>query len=264
MPKMQRVDVSTDEDYFMLDDVDISDETELRRVEAEVLGLVGTPGKGLRLSVLSDEQWRTVLVSWLPPAKRKAAKLYMHVLRDPRDHQHLVVSPSCVQGINEHAVNIYEELIYGLLRCIPTNLEKGALLAGVDDIVARICGERLGVKLYARHAPFEADLVRGLSQVLVAEYAHTEQEWVLLLRRSPERFFLALRKTRFAGELLRLARHETVLAETFAASGNVRETLCDLIRAARRPDDPVLGVTARALRERLESVSRTKNTSEEQ
>ena len=88
---------STDDDFFIVDDIDLSDESELRRIVAEVETLVGVPGKGLTVSVLSAEQWQTVLNRWLPPLHRRGAAYHTHAMRDPRDPQHLVISPSGVR-----------------------------------------------------------------------------------------------------------------------------------------------------------------------
>jgi hypothetical protein len=244
---------ASDDDFFMIDDIDLSDESELRHVVAEVESLVGVPGKGLRLSILTFEQWSTAVTRWLPPARRQMALLHMHALRDPREPQHLVVSPSCVKGINEQQVNIYEELIYWLLRCLPTPLEKGVLRSGDDDLVARICGERLSVALFARHSPLEADLVRALVAVLVAEHDHAEDDWALLLRRDPDRFFLALRKTRFMSLWLACAKGSEEISAQVAGADDPRAALISLLREAQSTKSPFARLTEEALTRALEA-----------
>jgi len=245
-----------DDGFFMIDDIDLSDESELRHVVAEVESLVGVPGKGLRISILSAEQWSTVLTRWLPPARRQAAMLHMHALRDPADHQHLVVSPSCVRGINERQANIYEELIYWVLRCLPTSLPKGILHTGSNDLLARLCGDRMNMKLYARHNPIEVDLVRGLVAVLRTEHDHSEDDWVLLLRRDPERFFLALRKTKFATEWLAFVRRNDELSECLTSADNARVALIELLAEAQTVKTPFIKLTEESLKHYLGNHAR--------
>ena len=126
---------------------------------------------------------------------------------------------------------MYEELIYWLLRCLPTPLPKGPLRAGTEDVVAGLCGRRVKVELYARHAPREAALVRSLIAVLVSEFQHTEDDWALLLRRSPDRFFLALRKSRFCHYWLAYIKRDNQLNAILSETSDKRGTLLDMLRS---------------------------------
>lgn len=192
-------DEEVEDDFLIVDDTDFTDESELRRVVAEVESLVGgRGGRGVRVSVLTAEQWKTVIARALPPAMRRSkAHMYLHTLRDPRDERHLLVSPSAVQAINEGQPSMYEDVIYAALRCLPSELCP-LLRRGVDDLIAGELGERLDLKLYTRHHPREAALVRNLLFVLVEQFNYTSLEWALQLRRQPRRCLLAVRKTRFA------------------------------------------------------------------
>lgn len=192
-------DEEVEDDFLIVDDTDFTDESELRRVVAEVESLVGgRGGRGLRVSVLTAEQWKTVVARALPPAMRRSkAHMYLHTLRDPRDERHLLVSPSAVQAINEGQPSMYEDVIYAALRCLPSELSP-LLRRGVDDLIAGELGRRLELKLFTRHHPREAALVRNLLFVLVEQFHYTPIEWALQLRRQPRRCLLAVRKTRFA------------------------------------------------------------------
>jgi len=236
------------DDFVIVDDIDLFDETELRQMVAEVEALAGTPTKRIRVSILTADQWDTVLNRWLPAAQRRAVAQHTHALRDPTDPQHLVVSPSGIRGINERQTNIYEEFIYWLLRCLPTPLEKGALRSGVDDLVARLAGEKIGVEIYARHAPHESALVRGLAAVNVKEHGHTEADWVLLLRRYPERFFLALRKTSFMPVWLAEAKKNPGLVSQLEGAENKRAALIEMLKAEGvTASSPIFKVTESTL-----------------
>jgi len=192
-------DGEAEEDFVIVDDLDFTDESELRRVVGEVEAIAGNPhGRGLRVSVLTAEQWKTVVAQVLPPAMRRAkAHLYLHTLRDPKDAQHLLVSPSAVQAINEGQASMYEDVIYAALRCLPSELAP-LLRRGVDDLIAREIGERINVQLYTRHHPRERRLVSALLAALYSHFGYTELEWALQLRRQPKRCLLALRRTPFA------------------------------------------------------------------
>lgn len=239
---------TVEDDFLITEDIDLSDESELRRIVAEVETLVNASGKGLSVSVLTTEQWQTVIRRWLPPAAQRGAAEHTHALRDPKDHQHLAVSPSGVRGINEHQPNMCQEIVYWLLRCLPTALGKGPLRAGVEDIVAGLCGRKIGVELYTRHAPQEAALVRGLIAVIIDEFGHSESEWVLLLRRHPDRFFLALRKTKFCHYWLACVKRDPQLAAAISDEADKRGALIDMLRSEDATmKSPFMRVTAEAL-----------------
>jgi hypothetical protein len=182
------------EDFLVVEELDLGDESELRRVVAEVEALVDAPGRGLRVSVLTAEQWKTVIVRFLSPSLRRGAERYVHALRDPGDPRHLLVSPSAVRGINEGARTMYQEVVFALLRALPSEVA-GPLRRGLDDIIAEACAERIGVELFARNYPRESDVVRCLLDLLVSEFGYSESEWALELRRNSKRVLMALRKT---------------------------------------------------------------------
>jgi len=185
------------DDLLVIEDIDIGDEAELRQVIAEVEALVGAPGKGLRVSVLTAEQWETVLQRRLPRQLRRGAEHHFHVLSDPVDPQHLLISPSAVRGINEGSQHIYQEVVYTALRCIPTNLSR-PLRKGLDDLLAEECGRRIGVELFVRTYPRESELVRGILSVLTVDFDYQLLDWGILLRKNPERVLKAFTKTKFA------------------------------------------------------------------
>ena len=185
------------DDLLVIEDLDIGDETELRQVVAEVEGLIGSPnGRGIRVSVLTIEQWKTVVKRMMPRSLRRGSELYVHLLRDPRDPQHLLVSPSAVNGINESSRQMYQELVYTVLRCMPTDLSR-SLRKGLDDILAKACSKRIEIELYTRNYPSEADLVRSILETLSTEFGHDSLDWAIVLRRNPDRVFMALEKSQF-------------------------------------------------------------------
>jgi hypothetical protein len=218
------------DDFLIVEDIDLSDESELRRVHARVESLVGNSGRGLRLSVLSAEQWQTMIMRTLPTSMRRGAERHIHSLRDRKDPQHLLVSPSAVRGINERSRVMYQEIVYALLRALPSGV-KGPLRKGADDLVAEICGAELGVDLFVRNYPRESQLVRHLAAILITQFHYTERDWVLLLRRDPDRFFLALRRTNFTAYWLREIQSDERLGRELARHGsNAKEALMVMIR----------------------------------
>jgi hypothetical protein len=239
--------ISEGEDFYIVDDLDFADETKLRQIVAEIEALVSVPGKGLRVSVLSTEQWQTVLSRYLPAGVRRGAERYTHVIRDRRDPQHLLVSPSAVRGINDGHRTSYQELVYALLRCIPTQLQ-GPLRRGVDDIVASICSDRIGVDFFCRTRPAEATLTRAFIRVLIHEFNYREQDWALELRRNPDKVLNILRKTRFAAYWANAARKDPRVANYLARAPNRRQALVEMLRDDRlQMTGPFIEMTEAAL-----------------
>lgn len=246
------------DDLLIVEDLDLSDESELRRIVADIQAFLRSPGRGLRVSVLSAEQWQTVITRWLPTQQRRGAAYYVHHLRDPRDPQHLLVSPSGVRGINERVRPIYQEIIYAILRSIPTELS-GFLGKGLDDVVATLCGQKIGVDLYARVNPRAKSLVKALISVCVAEHGYGESDWALLMRSQPDRFFLALRKTRFCQYWIACALEDPALRPEIEEAQNKRAKLIELLRSEERGDGPVIEVTEQALAGYLDQLATKQN-----
>lgn len=187
------------EDFLVVEDLDLADETELRRVVASVESLLnssaGSGNVGLRVSVLTLDQWQTVLSRVLPESlKRGGAERFIHTFRDPNDRNHLLVSPSVVSGINEGSKAMYQELVYASLRCIPTTLPK-SLRLGVDDVLAGAVSKDIRVKLYCNNCPLELDLVNSILKSLSHQYGYKPLDWALIMRRRSDRFMLVLRKS---------------------------------------------------------------------
>ena len=210
-----------EEDALILEDVDLADDTQLRRVAAEVETLVGGKHRGLRVSPLTMDQWETVL-GRLPGWLRRGQQHHIHVLPDRREPQHLLVSPVAVQGLNQGSRVIYHEVVSSLVRAIPTPLKPGAVRKGLNEILIEACGQRIGVDLFSRTYPQEAAFVRALLSVLVHEFGHSELDWALVLRRNPERCLLALRKTEFCRYWIAYAKKDQGLEQTLRAAGNRR------------------------------------------
>lgn len=192
------------EDFLVVEDLDLADETELRRVIANIESLLNSSNSGanigLRVSVLTSEQWRTVLNRTLAPSLKKGgADRFIHTLRDPNDKSHLLVSPSVVAGINEGSKIMYQELVYAALRCIPTDLPK-PLQLGLNDILASAVAKKIKVNLFCKNHPHELEVVMGLLKTLSHQYGYKPLDWGLVMRRRPERFFLALKNSLFFKE----------------------------------------------------------------
>ena len=187
------------EDFLIVDDLDLSDETELRRVVAAIESLLNSSNSssriGLRVSVLTSDQWQTVLSRVLPPSLKKGgADRFIHTFRDPNDRNHLLVSPTVVSGINEGSQAMYQELVYASLRCIPTDLSNGLRL-GLDDILAASIAKDIKVDLFCKTHPKEMEIVLGLIKALSNQHGYRPLDWGLVMRRRPERFILALKKS---------------------------------------------------------------------
>lgn len=237
---------SDDEGDFIIEDVDLTDDTELLRMADVVEDLMGGTAR-LRVTPLSSSQWETV-INALPAWMRKGQEKHIHVLPDRRERQHLLVSPDAVQGINGASRLIYHSIVSAMIRAVPSELPAGALRRGVNELMIEAAGERLQMPLAARTYPAEARFVRALLQVLVAEYGFDETEWALVLRHSPQRFLLALRKSQFGAAWLSAAMADPVISETLKGAGNrKRVLLCEqLHNEAFLPDSPLGRLTTEA------------------
>lgn len=227
------------DDFLIVEDVDLSDEARLRQIVATIEGLLKSSGRGLRVSVLSAEQWQTVLQRMLPPQHRRGAGYYIHQIRDPRDPQHLLVSPSGVRGINEGVRQIYQEIVYAILRCIPSDLS-GPLSKGLDDIIAEYCGQAIEMELFARVNPHAAEMVRAMLAACVDEHGYRDIDWALLMRRDPDKFFLAFRKTGLCDLWLKNAWENDSLRRKLQRADNPRSRLIEIARGETAMHDPAL------------------------
>jgi hypothetical protein len=174
------------------------------------------------------------------------------VLIDRQDPHHLLISPSAVAGVNDRNRVIYAELVYHVLRCIPTDLSN-PLRRGVDDILAAHVGERLRVNLFTRNFPDERELVASLLEVLAREFSqfgYQPDDWARLLRRDPDKFFYALERSKFAAYWVSCARQDQELSLLLSSSPKRRQTLLELVRSEDLSSSAaLLRVTSEAARE---------------
>lgn len=185
------------EEDFVVEDLDLGDESELRRVVAEIEALVSPAGRGARVSVLTTEQWTTVVQKLLRGTSQWDMRHYIHTIRDTSDPQHLLVSPSSIQGINDGSRVMYQDFVYSFLRCLPSDFH-GPLRRGLDDIIAEEAGRRIGIELFCRNYPRERETASNILRILSSEFGHDTIDWAVQLRRSPRRVFLALQKSGFS------------------------------------------------------------------
>lgn len=239
--------------YDLLIDVDLTDDSEIRAVVGQITSFLGVK-EGVRLSVLPTEEWMEALWRSLSPALRRGAERHIHVLRDKSDPHHLLVSSSAVAGLSEGSRVIYGEVVYAVLRCLPTDLST-PLRRGLDDLLAQWIGEILQVDIFARNFPEESELVRCLVKVLDSQFqsfGHRSVDWAKLLRSEPDRFFYALERSRFASVWLALAKRSE-LAPWLADEDKTKPRLIELLRAETLSvSDPLVALTKLAAQDFLE------------
>lgn len=243
------------DDLLIIDDIDLTDDSEIRTVVSEVEAFLESK-HGVRLSILTAEQWLDALSRSLSPAMRRGAERHLHILRDKNDPYHLLVSPSAVGGINEGSRVIYAEVVYHVLRCVPTTLSS-PLRRGLDDLMAQWMGERLGIDLFTRNFPEESELVMGMLQVLSIEFGYQSIDWARLLRRDPDKFFHALERSKFARLWLSRARQEAAI-ELPADRQQARRALITLLRSeALTAGSTLVALTKAAIQHHLEPAAET-------
>lgn len=235
---------TSEEDLLILEDLDLGDETELRRVVAEIEGMLSYPGRGLRVSVLTGEQWQTVIRKLLPGPMQRSIGRHIHTIRDPKDPQHLLVSPSAVQGINGNDRNMYQDLVFAVLRSIPCDLS-GPMRRGLDDILAEAAGKRIGITLYCRNYPRERGVIQAILLILTNSFSYTPLDWALEMRKSPERVFQALSKTPF------LSKWYSDVSSTLPQNSGADELVRLLLDPKLEMDDPLMKLTEKSLTDYL-------------
>lgn len=205
-------------DFFLGEDIDLSDETVLRELEATIEECVGDR-RGVRVSVLGAEQWQTAVERLVPARLRKGVRKHFHVLPDPRNQNHLLVGPGTLAGLNERSRQVTAEMVYAILKAgeprLPTMLARGSA-----DLLAGEVAQRIGLAFFTNNYPRESDLCRGLIGVVKAGHHDdfTAHDWLALLKTNPDRFCLALRRTRFAAYWLACAKRDGRLADAFAGA----------------------------------------------
>lgn len=248
-----------DGDIRIFDDFDDADESKLREVILEIETFAGQR-QSVRVTVLTAEQWAQVQKRYHSrAARRDGVHRTLHILRDPTDPFHLLVSPSAVRGVNDESQVIYAELVYKVLNSFPFNLPdvlKHGLVGTLAEGASRRLRVNLGPRVYAR----ESLLVQGLVYVLVNDYKeqlkYPPLEWARLLARDPDKFFLALRKSTFAGAWLKAVKDHPRIAPLIADASNKRAALIDLIRSVDlKVDDPLIALTQDAINDYLASAS---------
>jgi hypothetical protein len=183
-----------EDDFMIIEDLDVVDQSAIRRIIAEVEATASAEQQGLRVSVLTAEQWQTVVQRMLPASTRRGAELYMHLLADPREELHLLVSPSAVKGVNEGSRHMLAEVVYTTLRTLPSNLTR-PLRRGADDLLAAEVARRTEIDIYTGNYHREALIVQSLMSALQQEHGYEVLDWVVVFRRTPERVFKALKKS---------------------------------------------------------------------
>lgn len=199
-----------DDQLLVLENVNVADETELQRVVDIVQGVIGAERRA-RVSVLTEEQWRRALEQRYTPAQRRLAVKHLRVLHDSANPQHLLVSKAAVQGINDRVPLVYAEVVYLLVAASGVPLSP-LLSRGVDDILANLCSQRLGVPFFTNNAPHEQAFVAGLISCVQRQWGHEREEWALILKRDPEQFLLVVRKSQFASFWVSRAKRTRTLA----------------------------------------------------
>lgn len=234
--------------------IDLVDETQTREVAKIVEDFVGAK-EGIRLSVLTGEDWVAALWRSLSPAMRRGAERHIHVLRDKEDPHHLLVSSSAVIGINDRSRVIYAEVVYHTLRCLQTKLST-PLRRGLDDLFAYWIGEILNVDIFTKNFPEERELVQSLLEVVNSQFksfGHNTVEWAKLLRREPDRFFYALEKSRFASVWLAQAKRSP-LNEALLQTEEKKALLVSILRdeSLSAASSPLFDITKIAAKDFLQ------------
>ena len=186
------------EDLLVLDTINLQDEAPLLDLVKIVNSLVAKDDKEQRLKVtiLGDEQWQTVLQNIVPKKLlNRGLGKHFNILIDPRDRHHVLVGPGAVGNISEKNKTGYSEVVYTLLNATGAASNE-VLERGCADILAQAISKKMKVNFYANNYPGEADFVLDLIKSFKPE-GDPLIPWVLLMKNDPERFFAELKKSKF-------------------------------------------------------------------
>lgn len=241
------------DDLQIFDEVDLKDPSELHQAAADIQTFLKQPSS-VRLTILDAQQWEKAVAQYVPKKMRRDfADKSAYFLRDTkRDAFNLLCSPSAVRGINERSPEIYTDFIFYLLRMLDSPLN-GPLRKGLDNLLAEACGRQMRVPVRGINAT-EARLVKGLISILSKEYGYEPIEWARLMRKNPEKFFLALRKTKFVPLWLNKVKEDGVEG-TLVDAANKRSALIETLRNEElKMSDPFMRSTLEAVAEHLSSL----------
>lgn len=205
----------------LLEEIDLSDEVVLDHLVRTITEISGGD-RDVRTSVLTAEQWHGAIEQIIPPRMRRGLVHHFHVLRDPRDPVHLLISPSAIRALNARSPMITSEVTYALIHAGEPQLPP-LLHRGTADLIARRVSERIGLVFFTSNYPTEAQLVTNLLTVLRAEWGYSEDDWVAQIRSRPDDVLKALKKTSFIPAWLAEAGRDPVLAAELAGVSRKRD-----------------------------------------
>lgn len=235
-------------DLFLGEDIDLNDETVLRDLQGAVSSIVGS-SRGVRISVLSVDQWLTAVDRLVPKALRRGVRQHFHVLGDPKSRSHLLVGPTTLAGLNENSHQITAEVVYAILKAgrpVPPPLFQ----RGSADLLASEVARKIQMPFFTQNYPREAQLCAEIIAMLQRDHVNcTQLEWLQVLKTDPRRFIATIGR----GEFGKLWRARALEAEPIRAliDGSVtRARLTDTLRERDwRPDDDFIVFTRRCLDE---------------
>lgn len=230
---MNSVEIS-DDDFFLGEDIDLTDETALRSLEATVAEVVGD-SRGVRVTVLSAEQWDTAVSRLVAGALRSTALQRFHILPKPKAPGHLLVGPTTLQGLNEDQAPIVAEVVYALLKAGKPLLPP-MFCHGAADLLAEEVSQRVGISFYTHNYPREAQFCAELIKMLqCAHGAHFDQlQWLNLLMTSPTEFFQLVRRKPFGQLWMTRSREHGLIPQ-----GESRPRLIDLTKILTEEDQDI-------------------------
>lgn len=234
-------------DLFLGEDIDLSDETVLRNLQTVVEELIGDP-RGVRVSVLSADQWLTAVDRLVPQSLRRGVRQHFHVLADPNARGHLLVGPGTLAGLNEKSHQIIAEVTYAMLKAgrpVPPPIFQ----RGSADLLASVVAERFGEQFFTHNYPREAVFCAEIVAMLQIDHkGFTDLEWLSLLKTNPRQFFMAIRRSTFSQELAARARE---IPEIVKIAGGEPLRRTSLVTALASPDlqigDPLFDLTRQCL-----------------
>lgn len=240
---------------FWMEEVDLADETILRRIVETVDGVIGVPAR-FPVNVLTAEQWHVAVTRLVPPRLRQGLMRHFHVLPDPRTPGQIFVGPSTLAGLNEQSRPITAEVVYAIIQSRLPDDVPPVIARGLADIIATETSVRLDVPFFTHNYAAESHFVALLIDVLRCDWGYDSSEWIREWVQQPKRCLLALRKGAFGAVWIEAIASNEACASIVAGPRKRESLIAALIDPERPLEDDFMRATEAAFAQYLEPRDR--------
>lgn len=224
--------------------VDLDDDLRLNGLVDLVQELLELP---IYVSILTIEQWRRMIERISQQQGRNGRRLHLHVLPDPTQEHHLLVSPMAVRAINSDRGPEIAETVNALIS-ISGPTPPPVIRSGLNDILLGAVQRRSDLSFPVGFNPRDRQFVHRLIDVLYLSTPFTHLQWLREIKKEPDALFRGLRRTPFAAYwVAQVKQNEPQLAHIFEGYTHNKSAFVGELAKAQ-PSDEIVRVTDKLLR----------------